>query len=79
MPAATPRLYFQTLCQHEVFRVISTMNAGSLCTRHQSFHLPGNFLAKGNIGLWQEKCQEILFGRKLTGNTMNCQDNGRKF
>jgi hypothetical protein len=29
--------------------------------------------------LWQEKCQEILFGRKLTGNTMNCQDNGRKF
>ncbi len=27
MPAATPRLYFQTLCQHEVFRVISTMNA----------------------------------------------------
>ena len=21
--------------------------------------------------LWQEKCQEILFGRKLTGNTMN--------
>jgi hypothetical protein len=42
----------------------------------QSFHLPGNFLAKGNIGLWQnlwqEKCQEILFGRKLTGNTINC-------
>ena len=34
MHAATPRLYFQTLCQHEVFRVISTMNAGSLCTRH---------------------------------------------
>ena len=34
MPAATPRLYFQTLCQHEVFRVISTVNAGSLCTRH---------------------------------------------
>jgi hypothetical protein len=41
----------------------------------QSFHLPGYFLAKGNIELWQEKCQEILFGRKLTGNTMNCQDN----
>jgi hypothetical protein len=41
--------------------------------------LPGNFLAKGNIGLWQEKFQEIVFGRKLTGNTMNCQDNGRKF
>ncbi len=34
MPAGTPRLYFQTLCQHEVFRVISTMNAGSLCMRH---------------------------------------------
>ncbi len=29
MPAATPRLYFQTLCQHEVFRVIATMNAGA--------------------------------------------------
>ena len=34
MHAATPRLHFQTLCQHEVFRVISTMNAGSLCSRH---------------------------------------------
>ncbi len=34
MHAVTPRLYFQTLCQHEVFRVISTVNAGSLCTRH---------------------------------------------
>ena len=34
MPAATPHLYFQTLCQHEVFRVISTVNVGSLCTRH---------------------------------------------
>ena len=33
MHAVTPRLYFQTLCQHEVFRVISTVNAGSLCTR----------------------------------------------
>ncbi len=31
MHAATPRLHFQTLCQHEVLRVISTMNAGSLC------------------------------------------------
>ncbi len=37
MPAATPRLYFQTLCQHEVFRVISTMNGGSLCTRHVNY------------------------------------------
>ncbi len=33
MHAATPRLHFQTLCQHEVFS-ISTMNAGSLCSRH---------------------------------------------
>jgi hypothetical protein len=32
--------------------------------------LPGNFLAIGNIGLWQEKWQETLFGRKLTGNTI---------
>ena len=34
MHAVTSRLYFQTLCQHEVFRVISTVNAGSVCTRH---------------------------------------------
>ena len=37
MHAATPRLHFQTLCQHEVFRVISTMNAGSLCPRHVNY------------------------------------------
>ena len=37
MHAATPRLHFQTLCQHEVFRVISTMNAGSLCSRHVNY------------------------------------------
>ncbi len=37
MPAATPCLYFQTLCQHEVFPVISTVNAGSLCTHHVNY------------------------------------------
>ena len=37
MPAATLRLYFQPLCQHEVFRLISTLNAGSLCSRHISY------------------------------------------
>ena len=37
MPAATPRLYFQTLCKHEVFRIISTMNAGSHCSRHVNY------------------------------------------
>ncbi len=37
MHAATPRLHFQTLCQHEVFWVISTMNAGSLCSRHVNY------------------------------------------
>ncbi len=37
MPAATPRFYFQPLCQHEVLRVISTLNAGSLCSRHVSY------------------------------------------
>ena len=35
-------------------------------------------LAKGNIGLWQEKGQKILFGIKLAENIMDCQDNGRK-
>ena len=29
-----PRFYFQPLCQHEVLRVLSTLNAGSLCSRH---------------------------------------------
>ncbi len=37
MPAATPRFYFQPLCQHEVLRVISTLNAGSLCSRHVNY------------------------------------------
>ena len=37
MHAATPRLHFQTLCQHEVLRVISTMNAGSLYSRHVNY------------------------------------------
>ncbi len=34
MHAENPRLHFQTLFQHEVFRVISTLNAGSHCLRH---------------------------------------------
>ena len=37
MPAAPPRLYFQPLCQYEVLRVISTLNAGSLCSRHVNY------------------------------------------
>ena len=35
MPAATPRFYFQPLCQHEVLRVISTLNAGHRNNRHR--------------------------------------------
>ncbi len=31
------RLYFQLLCQHEVFRHISILNAGSLCSRHVNY------------------------------------------
>ncbi len=31
MPAATPRIYFRPLCQHELLLVISTLKAGSLC------------------------------------------------
>ena len=34
MHAVTPRLANQTLFQHEVFKIISTLNAGSLCLRH---------------------------------------------
>ncbi len=53
MPAGTPRLYFQTLCQHEVFRVISTMNAGSLCTRHVT------------MASWQhDQCVFFIFRKK---------------
>ncbi len=37
MPAATPRFHFQPLCQHEVLRVISTLNTGSLCSRHVNY------------------------------------------
>ena len=37
MPAATPRLYFQPFYQHEVFRLILTPNAGSLCLRHVNY------------------------------------------
>ncbi len=37
MPAATPRFYFQPMCQHEVLRVISTLNAGYLCSRHVNY------------------------------------------
>ena len=40
--------------------------------------LAENFLKRGNHDLWQEKCQEILSRRKLTGNMVDCQENGRK-
>ena len=43
MHAVTPRLYFQTLSQHEVFRVISTVNAGSLCTCHVTMAIRSMF------------------------------------
>ncbi len=36
MHAETPRLHFQTLFQHEVFRIILTLNAGSHCLRHRN-------------------------------------------
>ena len=34
MELTAPRFYFQPLFQHEVLRVISILNAGSLCSRH---------------------------------------------
>ncbi len=34
MHAETRRLHFQKLFQHEVFKIISTLNAGSHCLRH---------------------------------------------
>ncbi len=37
MLAATPRLYFQPLCQNEVLRVILTLNAGSFCSCHVNY------------------------------------------
>ena len=55
MHAATHRLYFQTLCQHEVFRAISTMNAGSLCSCHVNY---GNTI---NVFFYfSEKRQKIV-------------------
>lgn len=59
---------------------VNIVNKGHGVTRAlaHSFHLPGNFLAKGNFELWQEKKKEIHFGRKLEGNLTKCQENARK-
>ena len=37
----------------------------------QCFHLQGNFLAKGNLILFKEKCKEIKFIRKWQGNMIS--------
>ncbi len=55
MPAATPRFYFQPLCQHEVLRVISTLNAGSLCPRHVNY---GNTI--NGFFIFSEKRHKIV-------------------
>jgi hypothetical protein len=41
--------------------------------------LEGNFLPKGNIGLWKDKDKEMQFGRKSEGNLVIRKENGRKF
>ncbi len=58
MPAATPRFYFQPLCQHEVLRVISTLNAGSLCSRHVNYgtEYPEVQLLINYAYLWLSQC-----------------------
>ena len=43
MHAETPRLHFQTLFQHEVLRIISTLNAGSHCLRHGNHAIRSTF------------------------------------
>jgi hypothetical protein len=40
----------------------------------QRFHLEGNFLPEGNLGLWKE----IAFGRKLGGNIVIRREMRRK-
>ena len=58
MHAATPRLYFQTLCQREViFRIISILNAGSIFSRHVNHGIQSTFFIFWTKG---HKIVEIL-------------------
>jgi hypothetical protein len=45
----------------------------------QRFHLEGNFLPKGNIGLWKDRNKEMQCGRKSEGNLVIWMESGRKF
>jgi hypothetical protein len=44
----------------------------------QRFHLEGNFLPEGNLGLWKEIWKEIAFGKKLGGNIVIRREMRRK-
>ena len=46
---------------------------------NQRFHLEGNFLPKGNIGLWKDRNKEMQCGRKSEGNLVIWMESGRKF
>jgi hypothetical protein len=54
----------------------SSANAHALSS--QRFHLEGNFLPEGNLGLWKEIWKEIAFGRKLGGNIVIRKEMRRK-
>ena len=45
-------------------RAISAEALGTRLSLMQRFHLEGNFLPEGNLGLWKEIWKEITFGRK---------------
>ena len=44
----------------------------------QHFHLEGNFLPEGNLGLWKKIWKEIALGRKLGGNIVIRREMRRK-
>ena len=55
----------------------TTMN--TLVSPIHRFHLEGNFLPEGNLGLWKEIWKEMSFGRKLGGNIVIRREMRRKF
>ncbi len=69
MHAVTPRLYFQTLCQHEVFRVISTVNTINVFFYFsEKRHKIVEFFALLTTELASYKCYFALFRLQFNVN-----------
>ena len=62
------------------FLAQASLMVGSASPRapNAAFHLEGNFLPEGNLGLWKEIWKEIAFGRKLGGNIVIRREMRRK-